>query len=135
MRENSVFHPRFFASFFHTHKVINKLGHFFRVTQRFGDEDVWELYHNMPGNEWVYVRDHKLSLTYYGWIYAYSDSEKERELLMQDVEVFSSEEKGEPLYHRKILYISRHRHDLTIEVPLIPDTIQRTGQQSHKQET
>lgn len=54
----------FLGSFIHTHKLINKLGRHIKVTRKFGDEDVWDFFHNMPDVEWVFVRDHKFDLVY-----------------------------------------------------------------------
>lgn len=110
----------FIASYVHSNKLINKFGRLVRVTKKFGDEDVWDFFHNLPEKpeyEWVYIRDHNKNLVYFGFIHSYSDSEKERELLMGDVDVYSNDE-GEFLYKAKMLYLCRDRHDLTIEIPM-----------------
>ncbi len=117
----------FIVSAVHTYKLINKIGRFLHVTRRFGDEDVWNFFHNLPEKqeyEWVYIRDHKTNLLYFGFIHAYSDSEKERELLMGDVDVFSNDN-GEFIYKAKMLYICRSRYDLTIEIPLSDKEIKK----------
>ncbi len=106
------------ASFVHMRKLINKFGRLIHVTRRYGDEDVWDYFHGFPNVEWVFVRDHKLDLVYFGWILAYSDSEKERELLLRDVEVYSNKT-GNLLYRSDTLYLSRQRYDLSIEVPKV----------------
>lgn len=67
----------FTASALYTHKTINRIGRFVGVTKRFGDEDVWSYFNNLFGAQWVFVRDHKRDLLYFGWILVYSDSEKE----------------------------------------------------------
>jgi len=111
----------FLSSYVYTHKVINRLGRYLNVTRRFGDEDVWDCFHNLPqesGYDWVYVRDCKANLIYFGCIVAYSDSGKERELLLKDVDVFTNSG-GERLYKAKMLYLCRDKYDLSIEVPEI----------------
>lgn len=108
----------FIASAIHTYKLVNWIGRLIRVTRRFGDEDVWDHFHNLPDipeYEWVIVRDHKTNLLYFGWIQAYSDSYKERELLMGDVDVYTNDE-GEFLYKTGMLYLCRDKYDLTIEM-------------------
>jgi hypothetical protein len=107
----------FAASFLYTHKIINRFGQFVRVTKRYGDEDVWDLFHNIPNIEWVFVRDHKFNLIYYGWIQGFSDSKEERELLLRDVTIFDSLT-GDQLGETNIVYFSRDRHEITIEVKL-----------------
>lgn len=126
----------FIASYVHSNKLINKFGRLLKVTRKFGDQDVWDFFHNLPEEpeyEWVYVRDHKTNLLYFGCIHAYSDSEKERELLMGDVDVYTNDE-GELLYKTKMLYLCRHRYDLTIEIPSTDEEI-KAGEQEKVKET
>lgn len=108
----------FAASALYTHKTINRIGRFVGVTKRYGDEDVWDYFHNINEVQWVFVRDHKLDLIYFGWILVYSDSEKGRELLLRDVRVYSNSS-NDLLYEVSLMYVSREPFDLTIEVPLV----------------
>lgn len=113
----------FIASAIHTYKLLNWIGRLVRVTRRFGDEDVWDYFHNLPDipeYEWVIVRDHKTNLLYFGWIQAYSDSYKERELLMGNVSVCDNDS-GEPMYEVERLYFCRNKYDITIEIPKTQD--------------
>lgn len=66
----------------------------------------------------MFVRDHKLDLLYFGWILVYSDSEKQRELLLRDVRVYNNST-DDFLYEVSRMYLSRESFDLTIEVPLV----------------
>lgn len=98
-------------------KLINWVGRKIGATHRFGDEDVWEYFHNSPDTgSWLYVRDHKEELVYYGWLEAYSESGDDRELLLSDVEVYT-DETDEPLDAVPLLYVSRDAYDFTIEIP------------------
>ncbi|MHC4439565.1 MAG: hypothetical protein ACYS3S_19585 [Planctomycetota bacterium] len=109
------------ATTIQTYRVVNFLGRKIRVTKRSGDDDVWDYFHNLPDtpeHEWVFVRDHKTGLVYFGFIRAYSESEKERELLLGDVDVYASG-KDEILYRRVMLFLCRDKKDLTIEIPVI----------------
>lgn len=92
-----------------------RLARRFKITSRVNELDVWTyLNDHLSNSRWVIVRDQKLGLTYRGWIGAYSDSAKERELLLQDVDVFS--DGAEPDYSMASLYLSRNRDDLSIEL-------------------
>lgn len=125
----------FFASAIHTYKLVNRIGRLIWVTRRFGDEDVWDYFNNLPDipeYEWVFVRDHKTGLVYFGWIYAYSDSEKDRELLMCDVDVYTND-KGEFLYKTGMLYLCRDRYDLTIEMRVTNENNQEKVQDKIKE--
>jgi hypothetical protein len=84
------------------------------VSNRDSEEDLWEMFQENNGNEWVVVRDHKVGLYYFGHILAYSDSEKKRELIMEEVSVFNEE--GEPCYNVDRIYIGREFDDLTVEI-------------------
>jgi len=103
------------ASAFHTYKIINKFGRLINVTKRYGDEDLWDLFHNTPNIEWVVIRDHKLDLAYFCYEKYVSDLGSKRELILKDVEVFNNS--GEFLYKADAMYIARDDYDLTIEVP------------------
>ena len=78
---------------------------------------MWEYFHNsLEYGRWVFVRDHKLDLVYFGWIETFSESGEKRELLISEVEVYSNQ-RDERLYAIPVMYVARERHDLTIEVP------------------
>jgi hypothetical protein len=107
----------FGAAYFDEYKLIHKFARYSKATRRFGDEDVWDYLNRSPDIKWVYVRDHKHDLYYYGWIQAWSDPYKERELLLREVDVFKNST-AEHLYTTDVLYLSRARDDLTIEANL-----------------
>lgn len=105
------------AAYLNNYMVVTRIGRTIGATKRYGDEDVWNFFHDSEkGHSWVYVRDHKLGLLYFGEIYAYSDSQKDRELVLKDVTVHDIAS-GERLYKRDVLYFSRDRFDLTVEIP------------------
>lgn len=125
----------FIASYAHTHKFVNKVGRCLHVTRHFGDEDVWHFFHNLPEEveyEWIYVRDHKANLIYFGYTHAYSDSDKEREMLLGDVDVYTNDT-GEFLYKTKLLYLCRGKYDLTIEIPALSEEPEKVKQEKIKE--
>jgi hypothetical protein len=107
----------FLLSGLESKKLINKVAVKLKITQYYGEEDIWTTFCSNNDINWVYVRDHKYNLIYYGAIKSYSDPEEDRELILTDVQVFSSD--GELCYNSPVLYICRHHHDITIEKPLI----------------
>ena len=118
----------FIATYIHTHKWINRVGQKLKVTRHFGDEDVWSFFHNVesPSFSWVLVRDHRLDLIYYGTVSVYSDSEKQRELIMKDVQVYSNDS-GNHLYNVPFLYFARQPDDLSLEIPVAsPPSVQHS---------
>jgi len=109
------------ASYSYQFKIINRFGKLVRATQRFGDEDVWDFVHRSPDvrGGWVIVRDHKLNLYYTCWIQAFSDSGKERELLLREVDVYD-DASAEWRYNTPVMYLSRKQDELTIEILSVP---------------
>lgn len=76
-----------------THKIINKGLRFLNVTQRYGDEDVWDFVLSSPDTQakYVNVRDHERNLTYSGFVGVYSERVGIREIVLTDVIVYSSD--------------------------------------------
>lgn len=112
----------FVATYMNSRRLLNKIGQRVRATSRYDDSDVWECFNDEFKSKWVFVRDHKLNLLYYGWIDLYSDSEKPRELSLRDVKVYNNLT-GEHLYSCDSLYIAREKSELSIEIPSTPEKI------------
>lgn len=109
----------YIASYISRYKLLNRFGQLIRATKRYGDEDVWDYFNNRDKVEWLVVRDHKTNVYYFGYIKVFSeDREALRELVLNDVSVYSSE--GDHLYNCKTIYLARESSDLTIEIPDIP---------------
>ncbi len=111
----------FILSYLYRYNILNWIGQKIKATKKYGDEDVWHYFHNAPEKQknygWIYIRDHKLDLLYYGYISVWSESEKNRELIITDVSVYNNIN-GEFLYDTNHIYISRNIDDISIEVPL-----------------
>lgn len=103
----------FIGSYLKRTSFLNRLGMRFRVTDRFGIEDLWYRFNQIKEMEWVTIRDYKANLDYYGYIKNYSDSDEKRELIMENVTVFKDGTDIE--YHVDRLYISREYDDFSIE--------------------
>lgn len=102
--------------------VINKkwAGRFLRkigATKKFGDEDIWDFAFTSddPWAEYVYVRDYANEKVFSGWVVGFSETDKVRELLLRDVEVFDLE--GLKLYNSPLMYLGRPTHAVDIEFP------------------
>jgi len=113
------------AAYVERFNLINKIGLFIGASTKYGYGDVWNNFNLNFSEKWVFVRDHKVDLAYYGAIFVYSDvrNSKERELILKEVDVYSNVS-GEFLYKCDVIYLSRSYDDLTIEVPVTKDDIQ-----------
>jgi putative heme degradation protein len=114
------------ASYAYQFNVVNRTGRLIGATTRFGDEDVGDFFHHSPNvrGGWITIRDHKLNLYYFGWVEAFSDSGKERELLLREVSVHDNSS-GDCIYKTDALYLSRKQDDLTLEVTLVSNNLQK----------
>jgi hypothetical protein len=108
----------FFWGFIISKKIIIRLFQKWKLTTRYGDDDVWSFYLNSPSAEWIYIHNKKANLTYYGKIRAYSDSAEKRELLIEDVIVYESDTWTEK-YQTNAVYLELNSFDFVIESPKI----------------
>jgi len=99
----------------------NRLGILIGATRRYGEEDVWEQFLSSPDSKvnsgWLFVRDHTADLLYYFYVAKYSESRQTRELLLQDVAVYTAQE-GMHLYDTSFVYLQRELGQITLEIPL-----------------
>lgn len=102
------------AVFVVNRKLINKLAQRLRLSQKYGDENLFGYYLNSPDLEWVYVRDIKNNLSYRGRINSFSENETIQELLLLDVTVFDYQSSDE-LYCVKSLYLAQGIGSFIIE--------------------
>lgn len=118
-------------------KSVNLIAKLMKVSNRSGDEDVWHFFHNADKAEmndgWIFVRDHKAQLVYYGYISKWSETDEERELVISSVSVFTNDS-AKKLYEMDHIYISRAKDDLTIEIPSLPEVINTTQIQESAKE-
>lgn len=97
-------------------KFINRIGQLLNITSKFGDESVWDFFHNKPKKDWVVVRDLRNDIMYYGWISIYSDYGNENdELILQNVAVYKNST-AELMYEVDEIYIAEKRENLRIEI-------------------
>ena len=106
----------FFLAYIINNKFVNRIGQCLNVTSKFGDESVWDFFHNKPKKDWVVIRDLKNDIMYYGWISIYSDYGNENdELILQNVVVYKNST-GELMYEVAEIYIAEKRENLRIEI-------------------
>ena len=81
-----------------------------------GKEDIWDLtFSRLQAEvEYVHVRDLDRGITYAGWVRAYSETGKLRELLLRDAIVW---DKTGTVIDVPLLYLARQDSDVHIEFP------------------
>jgi len=101
----------------YTHRYSWGMGAARRIlaTSRLGDEDIWETFFSQPGVKWVIVHDNKRNLMFYGFARYFSDSEAPRELVLENVQVYTNDT-NELLYETGLVYLSASSDDWLVEV-------------------
>lgn len=103
-------------SYIYNHNLFNKFARWIHASNRYGDEDVWQYLHTWYKREkdWTIVRDLKNDIMYLGYITAYSETEKDRELIIKDVSVYKNST-GEYILNSSDIYLSIEKNNITIE--------------------
>lgn len=100
------------------HKLLYKTAKLFRVSMKFGDEDLWGFLLRSPETTWVWLRDHSRGLIYEGYVSHVSITTPFREIVLREVKVFSNGD-GTFLYDVPAMYICSKPTDITIELPIL----------------
>jgi hypothetical protein len=89
-----------------------------RVTQKYGDESVWEYTLNLgiPAVEYANIRDFDNHILYSGYIRAFSEGTGTRELLLDDAIVYDLDT-AQKLFETPLLYLARKPDSLHVEYP------------------
>lgn len=98
------------------YKLINKLGKFLKLTNKYGDENLYSYFLNAEDVDEVYIRDINNGLTYHGLINSYSENDEINEIVLVDVIVYDYST-SEELYSLDKIYLSRKKDNLIIELP------------------
>ena len=106
-----------FYGFIISKKAFNKTFQFLGWTNRYGDNDVWSYYLNSSSINWIIVHDKKSNMSYFGSIRAYSDSNEKREILLNEVDVYASDDWEKPIYQSEFVYLELDNCNFTIESP------------------
>ncbi|WP_026393988.1 hypothetical protein [Acetobacterium malicum] len=93
---------------------INKIANYFNINFKIGDQDVWTEFIKNNSHDYLTIRDYKTGYYYTATIEVYSESEAKRELVINDVDVYDSDN-GEMLYNVEKMYLSRSEDDLVFE--------------------
>jgi Family of unknown function (DUF6338) len=108
--------------------LLTKVVHLIGASKQFGDEDVWDFTFNARDKnvEYVHLRDFGKKIVYAGWVELFSGTDKVRELVLHDVEVFDFD--GNLLFSAPRVYIARPMDSIDVEFPAEPGHDQEPAQ-------
>jgi len=102
--------------YFIQHKTLNDFLQRIKLTTRFGDGDVWSHFLNMENVEWIIVRDKQNNLAYFGSIRSYSEANDKREILLESVDIYTSDS-WIKLYSSEAVLLELNDKQFSIELP------------------
>jgi hypothetical protein len=100
-----------------TYRWLTRLLLWLKVTKKYGDEDVWDFTLNSgrAGVDYVHMRDFENKMVYAGWVESFSETDKLRELVLRDAQVFDFD--SAMLYEVPLIYLARLPEKMHIEFP------------------
>ncbi len=101
-------------SWFNHHKVLNKIAQKFKVSNKYGDENLYMYFLNSNDIGWVYVRSIKYQLTYFGWVQSFSETKDFKEIVLSNVTVYNYPN-SKYLYELRNIYLCIDKCDVIIE--------------------
>jgi len=93
------------ASWIRTNRIIFKIAQFLKITRKFGEGDLYYEYLRQENLNLVYVHEIGRELTFSGYVNYYSQTDKIKELVLKNVEVFNYVT-SEHLYDLDSIYFS-----------------------------
>ena len=99
------------------HKWDTRFLQWIGATKTYGDEDVWDFTFNSPvaAVEYIHFRDFANKIVYAGWVKEFSETEKLRELVLRDAQIFDFD--GNKLFDTPLVYLARDPENIHIEFP------------------
>jgi hypothetical protein len=96
------------------YKFVNKIAKWLRLSDKYGDENLYSYFLNSQDVDWIYVRDIQNKLTYQGRVVSFSENSSMQEILLSDVTVYSYETSDE-FYSVPFLYLAKTGGTFIIE--------------------
>lgn len=106
------------VSYLIQHSILNRFTTCIRITNKYGDDNLYSYFLNREEVDWVWVRDTKQGITYGGKVYYYSETDYMKEIVLSDVKVYRSED-TELIRETPSIYLSFAPNDVIIELPLV----------------
>jgi hypothetical protein len=99
------------------YKILTRFLQIIKATKTYGDEDVWDFTFNSSkaAVEYVHYRDMENEIVYSGWVNTFSETDKLRELVLRDAQVFDFD--GKLLFEIPLLYLARKPDNIHLEFP------------------
>lgn len=98
------------------YKILNRFAKKIKITNKYGDENLYSYFLNASNVNEIYLRDIENNTTYHGIIESFSETENNCEIVLWDVAVYVDEPHSYD-YEVDKVYISRLKSKVVIELP------------------
>lgn len=98
------------------YKVINKIANFLKVSNKYGDDNLFYHFLNLNEVQWLWVRDSDQDITYEGFLQYYNETDSLREIVLSEVKVFRSSD-SEFIREAPYIYLTFSPDRFVIELP------------------
>ncbi len=98
-------------------KILNWFAKKIKISNKYGDENLYSHFLNASNVTEVYVRDLENNTTYHGIIDSFSETDTTCEIVLWDVAVYSNDP-SKLVNNLDKVYLSRPKNNITIELPI-----------------
>lgn len=116
------------AAFCVNKKYLIRFAQRWRISNKYGDENLFSYFLNSPDVMWIYLRDPTSGFSYRGMVQSFSETKEVQEITLTDVTVYSHED-SEELYQLRSIYLSKPPGAFTIESPTVVERESNDGRQ------
>jgi len=102
------------ATVINSRKLLTRIAQRLRISQKFGDENLFSYYLTSNEIQWVYIRDPSVNQTYEGRVWAYSETDNIQEIVLSEATVYEYES-SKKLYSLPTVYLARPTGTFAIE--------------------
>ena len=96
------------------YRIINKLGQKFKLTNKYGHENLYSYFLNKEETGYVYLRNFKNDTTYLGYVKSFCETETVSEIVLANVSIYTCST-SEFLYEVGEIYLSFVKTEIIIE--------------------
>lgn len=97
-------------------QLLFKFASWLGVSNKYGDLNLFSFFLSHDDISWVWIRDSRSGLTYEGLVDTVSESENNREVVLKDVKVYSSND-STFMYETEYVYLSGLSNPIVIQAP------------------
>lgn len=102
------------------YKIINKIANRLKISNKYGDDNLFYHFLNLNEVQWLWVRDKDQDVTYEGLLQYFNETDNLREIALSDVKVFRSSD-SEFISEVPYIYLTFSPDRFIIELPNVEE--------------